>query len=102
MHVPLTPPLERYVTWSNGTFGGADGLNSAVHVVNRLHHEWGIQFTYDKETLVGSLRKSGFAEITACTPNTSTHAALTNVDRHAVEIGEEFNELESLILEAVK
>lgn len=102
MHLPLTSALERYVSWSNRKFGGTDNLNSAIHVVNRLQHEWGHQFLYDKDTLVASLRQCGFVKISEFTPNKSDYAALTNVDRHAVEIGEEFNELESLLVEAIK
>jgi len=102
MHPPLTPTLQRYVSWSNRMSEDMDNLNSAIHVVNRLQHEWGHQFLYDTQTLIASLRRSGFTRIAECTPNKSDHAALTNVDHHAKEIGEEFNELESLIVEATK
>ena len=102
MHPPLSPALERYVSWSNRSFRCTDNINSAIHVVNRLQHEWGHQFLYDTDTLVSSLRQSGFVNIAECTPDKSDHAALTNVDRHALEIGEEANELESLIIEASK
>jgi SAM-dependent methyltransferase len=102
MHLPLTPELERYVAWSNRTFGGTDNLDSAIHVVNRLHHEWGHRFLYDVDTLAASLRQSGFVKIAECAPNRSDHAGLINVDRHAVEIGEESNELESMLVEAIK
>lgn len=102
MHPPFTPRLKRYVAWSNSTFGRTDDLTSAIQVANRLHHEFGHQFLYDLDTLIASLRRSGFASFAECVPNKSSHAALRNVDRHAVEIGEEFNELESLIVEATK
>jgi SAM-dependent methyltransferase len=104
MHSPLTPVLERYVSWSNSTYAGAGAGNSdsAIHVVNRLQHEWGHQFLYDADTLAADLRQSGFAEVAECAPNKSGHPALTNVERHGETIGEEFNELESLIVEAAK
>lgn len=106
LHSPLTPELERYVLWSNRTFGRADGgaenVYSAIHVVNRLQHEWGHQFLYDRDTLVASLRQGGLTEINDCTPNKSTHPALTNIDLHGQGIGEEANKLESLVVEAVK
>jgi SAM-dependent methyltransferase len=41
MHRPLAPALERYVSWSNRTFAGPGNSDSAIHVVNRLQHEWG-------------------------------------------------------------
>jgi hypothetical protein len=62
----------------------------------------GHQFLYDRDTLVAALRHSGFVEFAECAPNKSDHTALTNVDRHNVEVGEEANEVESLIIEATK
>lgn len=113
MRPPLAPELQRYVLWSNQTFGGADNLlwpksggadnlDSAIHVVNRLHHGYGHQFLYARDTLIDAFRRSGFVEVAECTPGMSAHAALTNIDRHATLVGEEFNEVESLIIEATK
>ena len=102
MSPPLTPALERYVSWSNRKFDGSCDPHSTAHVVNRLQHEWGHQFLYDADTLIAALEQCGFAEITECNPNESGHSSLMNVDGHADEIGEEFNELESLIVEATK
>jgi SAM-dependent methyltransferase len=102
MNPPLTLALERYVSWSNSTFSNTCDLRSPIHVVNRLQHGWGHQFLYDADTLIVALDQCGFTEVTRCTPNESSHPALRNVDRHAHEIGEEFNELESLIIEAIK
>jgi predicted SAM-dependent methyltransferase len=102
MHPPLTPELQRYVLWSNHTYEGAGSPDSAIHVINRLQHEWGHQFLYDADTLIAAFRRSGFIEVAECSPGMSAHAALVNVDRHAEAIGEEFNELESLIVEATK
>lgn len=102
MNPPLTPVLERYVSWSNGTFENTRDPLSPIHVVNRLQHEWGHQFLYDADTLIVALDRCGFTEVRRCTPNESDHPALRNVDRHAHEIGEEFNEIESLIMEAIK
>jgi SAM-dependent methyltransferase len=102
MHRPLAPELHRYVSWSNQTWGGADNLDSAIHVVNRLQHGYGHQFLYARDTLIDAFRRSGFVEAAECTPGMSVHPALTNIDRHATLIGEEFNELESLIIEATK
>lgn len=102
MQCPLTPELQRYVLWSNQRYGFTDNPNSAIHTVNRLHHEWGHRFLYDANTLTDVFRRSGFTEIAECTPEMSDRAVLINIDRHAKEIGKEFNELESLIIEAVK
>jgi predicted SAM-dependent methyltransferase len=102
MSPPLTPVLEHYVSWSNSTFNNASDLHSAIHVVNRLHNEWGHQFLYDADTLIAALERGGFTKVTKCAPSESGHPALRNIDRHAHEIGKVFNELESLIIEAIK
>jgi SAM-dependent methyltransferase len=102
MDRPLAPELERYVQWSNQRYGCAGDPDSAVQVVNRLQHAWGHQFLYDADTMADALRRAGFAETVQCCPGDSAHAALMNVDGHAQVIGAEFNELESLIIEAVK
>lgn len=102
MQRPLTPELQRYVLWSNQRSGFTDNPGSAIHVVNRLQHEWGHTFLYDADTLTDALQRSGFTETLECTPGASAHAVLVNIDGHAQVIGEEFNELESLIIEAVK
>lgn len=102
MSPPLTPVLERYVSWSNRTFDGACDPSSAIHVVNRLQHAWGHKFLYDAHTLICALEQCGFAGVTRCSSGESEHPALNHVDRHVNEIGEEFNELESLIVEAKK
>jgi SAM-dependent methyltransferase len=99
---PLTAALERYVSWSNQRYDGNCDSRSAVHVANRLQHDWGHQFLYDTGALIAALEQCGFTEITECTPCISSRYPLVNVDRHADEIGEEFNRLESLIVEAMK
>jgi predicted SAM-dependent methyltransferase len=102
MHRPLAPELQHYVSWSNGAFGHPDDIDSAIHVVNRLQHEWGHQFLYDADTLTGAFRRAGFADTTRCKPGMSDHSALVNVDSHSTQIGTENNELESLIIEGIK
>lgn len=103
MHRPLTPELQRYVAWSNVAFGHTDDIDSAIHVINRLQHEWGHQFLYDADTLADAFRRAGFTDTTQCKPSMSDHPALVNVDSHFTQTGtEENNELESLIIEGIK
>lgn len=102
MSPPLTPALERYVSWSNRSFDGSCDPRSVAHVVNRLHHEWGHRFLYDPETLIATVQQAGFTDVVRVDPNESRHPALRDIDSHALEIGDEFNQLESLIIEAGK
>lgn len=102
MSPPLTDELDRYVAWSNESFGGDCDGTPAIHVVNRLQREWGHKFLYDSDTLMHALRKAGFSEIIRVAPGESVHVPLKGIDHHADVIGEEFNKLEALIVEATK
>lgn len=102
MSPPLTPVLERYVVWSNANFGGTGGAKSAIHVVNRLQRDRGRQFLYDPDTLISALRRCGFSDVIRCSPGESAHPVLKNVDYLADGIGEEFSQIESLVVEATK
>jgi predicted SAM-dependent methyltransferase len=92
-----------YVKWSNSTFGGdleAKNISNPVFVINRVMRAWGHTFLYDERTLTEALVHAGFETVVRVSPGCSEHPALVNVDRHGEEIGERFNEIESLVLEA--
>jgi hypothetical protein len=76
--------------------------DSSVHVLNRLMRAWGHTYLYDEATLRKALTAAGFPHIVCCEPGESQHPELIGVDRHATQIGELANRVESLILEAQK
>ena len=73
-----------------------------VFVISRFHTEWGHQIIYDKETLTKLLMDVGFTDIVSCEVGKSEHKALNGVEGHFKELGEDFNNLETMILEAKK
>ncbi len=92
-----------YVRWINHNFGSPMERaepDNPIHALNRAVREWGHQYIYDEATLRKALTAAGFRDIVCCAPGQSEHPELVGVDRHATEIGEVPNRVESLILEA--
>lgn len=73
-----------------------------VYVINRFHTSWGHQIIYDKETLADLLEQIGFKDICACAVGESKHAALAGIEGHTHELPDEYNLLETMILEGTK
>jgi predicted SAM-dependent methyltransferase len=70
--------------------------------LNIFVREWGHVFIYDRATLSALLERAGFTDIAACGVGESRFAALRGVEHHGREIGEDFNRIETMVLEARK
>jgi predicted SAM-dependent methyltransferase len=99
---PLSDRLQRYVVWSNTTWQPSCDPHSAVHVYNRMNHEWGHKFLYDAPTLIRTLEQCGFKDVTECKLGKSEHSELLNIDLHGDAIDDEFYDMEVLIVEGTK
>jgi predicted SAM-dependent methyltransferase len=99
---PLSDRLQRYVTWSNTTWEPSCDPHSAVHVFNRMNHEWGHKFLYDAATLIRTFEQCGFTSVTECQLGKSDHPELLNIDLHGDAIDFEFYDMEVLIVEGTK
>ena len=75
--------------------------SNPVYAVNRIVRDWGHTFLYDERTLTQLLLEEGFSEIVRSTPGHSEHPELVGVERHQEEIGEDLNDFETMVLEAV-
>jgi predicted SAM-dependent methyltransferase len=71
-----------------------------VYTLNRVMHDWGHQFIYDEDTLTTLLLDTGFIDVTRCAHAVSEHTPLQGIDRHQEEVGERFNDIDTMILEA--
>lgn len=71
-------------------------------VVNNFFSSWGHQFIYDFETLDYSLQTAGFRNTVQFKPRESVDPDLTGLESHWKIIGEEFNLLETIVVEAEK
>lgn len=77
-----------------------DDRDNPVYVLNRLMHDWGHRFLYNEATMTTLLQDAGFTNVVRCKPFDSAHPDLVGMDRHHEEVGEQMNEIESLLLEA--
>ena len=73
-----------------------------VFVVNNFFKDWGHKFIYDFNALSESLKKRGFEKVQQCSVGLSTDINLQSLEHHGNEIGEDFNKLETMVLEARK
>lgn len=71
-------------------------------VINNFFYSWGHRFIYDYETLSYALQTAGFEKMVRFQPFESDDPNLQNLEAHGKTIGEEFNMLESMVVEAHK
>jgi predicted SAM-dependent methyltransferase len=95
-----TDVQQRYVQWVTDRYLPDLGEYLGAAVVNNMFRGFGHQFLFDRRTLEVALRKSGFVDIVACSPGQSDHSVLQGIEGHGRVIGEDFNRLETMVLEA--
>jgi predicted SAM-dependent methyltransferase len=71
-------------------------------LMNFFMHEWGHKFIYDSRVLNEVLKFAGFYDICECAVNESKKHELRGLEQHGISITDEFNILQSMILEATK
>lgn len=93
---------EEYIRWATEQFQPPGTTPNEVAVINHFFRAWGHQFIYDLKTLEASLKKAGFSKIQKCPVNESEDFHLKGIEWHGKVIGDAYNGLETLVLEAVK
>jgi len=99
---PKTGLQRRYIEFAAKNF--LPGLPpTAVYVINNTVRDWGHQFIYDRATLRGILKSVGFVDVVDCKVMVSQYPELCGLESHGhTVIGEEFNELETMVIEGRK
>jgi predicted SAM-dependent methyltransferase len=103
-----TDVQKRYMAWASTTFlPSMECLNTPsddadAFVVNNFVRNWGHQFIFDQKTLGSALARCGFCAITRHQPGESDDENLQNIECHGRQISNDFNQMESLVLEATK
>jgi predicted SAM-dependent methyltransferase len=92
---------EKYLAFSRRYFPSDTTINDTL-VINNFFRDWGHQFIYDEKTLKHVCVEMGFQSIAFQKLYESDDINFRNLEKHGLEIGEEFNRLESLIIEGVK
>ena len=99
---PDTDLAKRYIKFCVDTFIQEPKLGARAVVVNNFFRNWGHQFIYDFEMLDYTLQAAGFSRTIQCRPLESADPNLKNLEAHGKIISEEFNLLETIVVEAEK
>lgn len=93
---------ERYVVWAVKSFLPDISDNFNIFVINNFFRNFGHKFIYDYKTLRNLLDYCRFVNMTQCSVGESNDKNFKAVESHNQYIGNDFNKLESLILEGTK
>jgi len=99
---PETETSKNYIKNSIDRYVDEPKFYARAVVVNNFFRNWGHQFIYDFETLDYALKTAGFRNTVKFKPQESTDPNLTSLESHGKIIGEEFNLLETIVVEAEK
>jgi len=94
------PAVARYLAWSRPRYAVPGPGSDAAHVINSLFYHHGHCFLYDEETLAALLREADFIDCTVRTLGESLLPGMAGLERHGQVMGDEFNCLETLVVEA--
>ncbi len=96
-----TEVQKNYIRFAIDSFSKIKIYEDTV-VINNFVRGWGNKFIYDFKTLKGLLESAGFREITPREVGQSPDPNLASLEWHGNAIPEEFNLLETFVVEAVK
>lgn len=91
---------QNYILFCMEKYGMKPSIPMDSVVINQFFHLWGHRFIYDFKCLKNALEDSGFESVKRCTVSKSTNENLKNMEQHGRIIGDDFNELETLVIEA--
>lgn len=89
---------ERWVTVDKN----ADGNTRLRGAMTNILHRHGHKAPWTQGLLMASMFYAGFDEVTACRPGSSHHEELLGLEGHGRVIGDDFNEIETVVAEATK
>ena len=96
------PAQADYICWViEKYYPNASSLHAA-YAINNIFYGFGHKFIYDVDTLESMLIKAGFSNISTQSPGLSDDENFCNVEGHHNVIGDEFNRLETMVLEAAR
>ena len=75
---------------------------SALSVMNTMFRNWGHKHLYNEESLTLLLNECGFGQIKRYKAGESDDPELRGIESHGQLVGETYNRLETLVLEATK
>src|SRR5262249_49161607 len=97
----LSDVQKRYLHWARESFVAEADVDLPGFVVNNFVRAWGHRFVYDAQTLRHALERASFTEIRELDLGESDDERLRGLEHHMAEASE-FNEYETIVLEAQK
>jgi predicted SAM-dependent methyltransferase len=98
----LTEPQAKYVRRTLDRAFPNTGFFNGAFVLNHFMRHWGHKFIYDEATLGHALRKAGFTETRRWPVGDSDEPRLRDIEHHGDAISEEFNLLQTMVIEGAK
>lgn len=98
----LTDTQKRYIQWSISEYFPKIDSQLPSFVLNNFMRQWGHLFVYDPPSLQFSLEGAGFTEVHLVSVGESQHPELRGIEKHGSIIGDEFNLLETMVMEGTK
>lgn len=92
---------KKYIKWSTDEFKLPGGYQDTM-VINNFVRAWGHEFIYDFKSLKWALENVGFVDVKEYKPGESDDIHLRNMESHWKSTTQEFNNLETLVVEARK
>lgn len=103
-----SPFMRDYIKWSAKAFFPdlesklGDISKTRVYCVNNYFYSWGHKFIHSRSSLKGLLNYVGFKEIIDVNIYESKIEIFKNIEKHGTVIPKEFNDAETMVLEAIK
>lgn len=91
-----------YETWLSNTFFPEIPYRTEAMVLNNMLSNFGHRFVFDARTMTLALEAAGFTSVERCEIGISRHDGLSGLERHALSIGEDMNQFETMVYEAVR
>jgi predicted SAM-dependent methyltransferase len=101
-HENISTKQKEYIEFSVKRYLKDAVPSEDVYVINNFFRDWGHAFIHDIKSLSFLLSSTGFVQFRKCTVMNSEDVQFQRLEQHGKEISQQFNELESIIVEAQK
>jgi predicted SAM-dependent methyltransferase len=98
----LTPVQQSLLERTVEKFHPVVTVKSPALLLNDFVRRWGHQVIYDRQLLADLLKRAGFDPVVSCELQESRHADLANMEHHGSAIGDSYNRLQTMVLEATR
>lgn len=98
----LTPVQQSFLERTVEKFHPMVAVKSPALLLNDFVRRWGHQVIYDHQLLADLLKRVGFDPVVSCALQESRHTDLTNLEHHGTAIGDAYNRLQTMVLEATR